>query len=200
MLSPQVAATGLLLMLLAAYMAAIVELLDIMAGIMDATELGLLFSTLGALMIPNMPFSLKVEQSMNTHKSHKLKDIPVSRGTTVVEERVGVVHGLGEGETKVALACSESSTVRGLVARGQFAGLRDGVVVRSPYPVEGVTDGCVDGERNHPEDTLGGSDVDGVRRAGTCLRRSARSVGSRCGHGSHGSVGSNTFCTSDQLY
>ena len=58
MLLPQDAAIALLLMLLAAYMAEMVELLAIMAGIMDATELGLLLSTLGALMIPNMPFSL----------------------------------------------------------------------------------------------------------------------------------------------
>jgi len=55
MLSPHVAAIGLLLMLLAAYMAERVELLDIMAGIIDATEVAALFSTLGALTIPNIP-------------------------------------------------------------------------------------------------------------------------------------------------
>ena len=122
-------------------------------------------------------------------------DIPVSRGTAVVEERVGVVDSLGESETFVLLARGKSGPVSGLVARAEFARLRDSVVAPSPDPVEGVTGGRVDGERNHAEDTLGGCDVDGVGRTGACLLGGASSIGGRRSHGSHRSVRSNAFCT-----
>ena len=127
---------------------------------------------------------------MRVHGADKV-NIPMTGGAAVVEERVGVVDGLGEGEALVVLARGESGSVGGLVAGAELAGLRDGVVVPSPDPVEGVTDGRVHREGNVAENTLGRGDDDRVRCTSTgCVS----SGGGRRSVGGRGSTeGSNAF-------
>ena len=119
------------------------------------------------------------------------------KSTYVTPDRVGVVDSLGESEAFILLARGKSGPVSGLVARAEFARLRDSVVAPSPDPVEGITGGRVDGERNHAEDTLGGGDDDRVGRTSARAAGVAAVVGAHGGRGRPGrggsTVGSNAF-------
>lgn len=73
----------------------------------------------------------------------------------------GVGNDLAEDEVLDLRARSEG-TLFSPVARQELGGLGDGVVVGPPSELDGLTDGGVHGEGNVTEDTLGGSDNDGV--------------------------------------
>ena len=64
-------------------------------------------------------------------------------------------------ETLVLLARREWA-VRSLVAGSKLRRLGNSVVVGIPHEGDSITDGCVDNERNIAENTLGGSNNDGV--------------------------------------
>ena len=61
------------------------------------------------------------------------------------------------------------------VAREQSGRLGDGVVVGTPHEFDGVTDSCINGERNVTQNTLSRSNNDGVGSTSAV----ARGVGSR---------------------
>jgi len=117
----------------------------------------------------------------------------VSRGTAVVEGRVGVVDDLAESEALILLARSEGGG-GSLVAREELRRLGDGVLVGAPHELDCIADGSVNGEGNIPEGALSGSNDNGVcdtisttatSGAPTCRRGSIRSRG--------GTVGSHAF-------
>jgi len=92
----------------------------------------------------------------------------VSRSAAVVDKGVGVVDNLVEYEALVLCARGERM-VRGLVARLQFRGLGDSVVVGAPHEPNCVTHGSVKGEGNVTKNTLAGCNNDGMCGTSTAV-------------------------------
>jgi hypothetical protein len=107
------------------------------------------------------------------------------------EDGLGGVDDLGEGEGS-ALDTRGEECVAGLVAGSELIGLGDGVVLGVPLELDGVTDGCVDGERNVTEDTLGRCNDDSVGSTSSVATSRGRSS-CRNDNGSGGTVLGNTF-------
>ena len=103
-------------------------------------------------------------------------NLPVTGGTAVEESGVGIVHDLVESEAHIVGAGCERR-IRRLVAKLEFRGFRDGVVVGVPDEVDGVTDGSVDGERNVAKNTLGRCNNDSV---GNTIAGGARAAAIGC--------------------
>ena len=101
----------------------------------------------------------------------------------VEEDRVGIVNDLIESEALVM--CARSKEARcSLVADLELRGLRDGVVVRHPDEMDGITNGSVHSEGNISENTLG-------RGNNNCVCGSSPHL--LCSGGSETAEGSHTF-------
>ena len=120
----------------------------------------------------------------------------MGRDTAVEERRVGVVDDLLKDEGRVLDTGGEGRVV-GLVAKLELGALGDSVRAGHPDELDGVTDGGVHRERNVAENTLGGSDDDGVGRTSALAARVGAVVRALSGRGRPGrgrsTVGRNTF-------
>lgn len=102
--------------------------------------------------------------------------------STVVERRVGVIDNLSERKALVLFARCEQM-VRRLVAKLNLRGLGHCVVVGTPHEHDRIANGCVEGEWDIAENTLSGSNYDGVGCARS--RASATSRSRRGGRQRH---------------
>lgn len=104
-----------------------------------------------------------VKETYGTRDSHDTEHslLAVVGNTTVIEGRVGVIDDLVENEGLILHARFEG-LISGGIAKVELRRLGDGVRASSPNEANGITDGSIDGEWNITENTLSGSDDDGV--------------------------------------
>jgi len=119
--------------------------------------------------------------------------VTVSWGTAEVEDGGGVVDNLVENEALV-LGIGGEGSLSGGVTEQELARLGHGVVIGIPLELDGVTDGCIDHEWHVTENTLGGSNDDGVgdtvgTSLSTALAGTASAGGGRSVHGRGGREG-----------
>lgn len=159
---PQLIAALLAPAAMDAFIAEMVELFIIIAGIMLATDVFALLDTLGGLMMPNMPFSLYTQSvSVSSLQPKKRSDFPVAGRRAIEESGVSVIDDLREGETLILFA-RRKSRVRGLVAQLELRRLGHSVVVRAPHEHDSVAGRCVHSKRHVAKDALSRGDNDSV--------------------------------------
>lgn len=94
----------------------------------------------------------------------------------VEEEGVGIVDDLLKDEV-FQLKTRSKGRIQSGIARGELGALGNGVVIGAPDELDGITDGCVDGEGDITKDALGWSNIDDVSLAGRgIVRRHRRGI------------------------